>query len=112
MKNCYRGAATAIFLLTMLPATPALAQRDNLAIDPKNVTTLQYGGIIREIWPSLGNRSSDKPREWQFRYEPLFVPQVDGAGTLVVHTRAQPNARVLLQIPILLDDPKARRAAF
>jgi hypothetical protein len=98
-------------VLSLLVYSPVLAQRDSLVINPNNVTTVQYGASIREVWAALGN-AGRSTNEWQFRYGPLFIPEVDKSGKLVHTQRTHPDGRITIQIPIILDNPKARTAAF
>src|SRR5579863_4058037 len=61
----------------------ASAQGDDFAIAPGNVSTFRYGDYTFLVYASLRNdTSSTAPRTWQFRYDPLFMPQTAPDGTL------------------------------
>jgi hypothetical protein len=106
-----RGRVSILSFLLLILATSALAQPADLGIDPKNIASFKYGDNVQEIWAALANGARPS-NQWQFRYEPLFVPEVNNDGTIIYSTFTQSNGHILLQVPIVLDNDKARSLAF
>jgi hypothetical protein len=109
MSNVVCGAVAA--LLIGLAPELAIAQLEEISFAPTNVTSFQYGGKVQRIWASLKNTPT-AVKEWQFRYDPLFLPEADQNGQLVYQIIELPNRSFRIQIPIELDNGKARAAAF
>jgi hypothetical protein len=84
---------------------------EDLSISSTAVSNFEYNGSTRRIFPSLRN-NSDLPSQWQFRYDPLYLPEVDKDGTIQVIKTLLPDNSVRIQVPILIDDKKARDLAF
>jgi hypothetical protein len=105
-------ASSTIAIVTFFGAAfPCASQQDDLVISSNAVGSFRYGESVQRIWPSLGNKSTD-PTVWQFRYDPLFLPEVDTSGALVFTETGLPDKAVKIQVPIDLDNGKAQKLAF
>jgi hypothetical protein len=103
-------AATAVSLQFVVPLA-AMAQEEDLVFSSNIVSSFKYGENLQRIWSSLRNKTSSV-NEWQFRYDPLFIPEVNEEGKLVVSEIDLPNNSFKLLVPIDLDSNKARDLAF
>jgi hypothetical protein len=108
-----RNAAFYLFTVFggLILSSAASAQLDDFGIQPRNVTSFKYGDDVQEIWGALSNTNTS-PLQWQFRYAPLFVPEVDVSGKINTNLVTLPNSHVIVQVPIVLDNDKARALAL
>lgn len=84
---------------------------EDFSFSSTNVTSFSYGDKIQRVWASLRNNPST-PAQWQFGYDPLFLPETDAQGSLVIKETELPDHSVRLQFAIDLDDAKARKLAY
>ena len=93
------------------PRTVGESKKHPLAISsslPKVWRIFEYGGGTLRIWGSIYNRDGS-PRLWQFRYDPIFKPDVKADGALNVTSRKVLGGKWKVSVPILVDLPVARR---
>lgn len=84
---------------------------DEFVVAPESIGAFRYGDHDHRIWESLRNSKTESARLWQFRYDPLFFPEVRADGSLKFTTaRLQRGMRV--QLKIFLDSNGARDTAF
>jgi hypothetical protein len=73
------------------------------------IGAFDYGSQALSIWASLNNR--DEARVWQFRYEPLFAPEVNKDSQLDIETKAF-GSKWRTSLTINLDSQAARAQAY
>jgi hypothetical protein len=78
---------------------------------PTNVASFQYRRNGYRIWQSIYNRP-DNARLWQFRYDPLFKPDVTRDGALNISKNKVLGGKVKITLPILFDSTVAQRLAY
>ena len=98
------------FTLVSAVSCPVFGQED-LAFSSNTVAVFDYNGQPKRLFASLRN-NPDNVAQWQFRYDPLYLPQADKDKKLVVNEFEQPDHTIRLQIPISLDNKKARQLAY
>lgn len=79
-------------------------------ISSTEIASFIYGTKPLRIWESVRNK--DKPRLWQFRYDPLFIPEVKENSQLAVESK--PFGGVghwRTSLTIFLDAAEARKLA-
>ena len=79
---------------------------------PENIAAFKYGETLYRIYAGLRNDTVGRhPRQWQFRYEPLFLPQVDQFGKLAI-TITDMGRQWQVQLPISLYTAETDRLAY
>ena len=82
----------------------------DFVIAPENKAQFQLGPYTKRIWESTRNHPGH-PSSWQFRYDPIFVPEVSESGELnLIKRKIVSGWRVFLTI--YLDDTKAQDLAY
>lgn len=90
-----------------------MAQSDDLLITTGGVKRqFFYGGAPKRVWESIRNFDiPDKPQLWQFRYDPLFVPETDSDGKLAIRN-VKFGIKRRLTLNLFLDNNKAQDLAY
>jgi hypothetical protein len=87
------------------------ASHGEFVIAPTNIGNFQYGRNTYRIWASIYN-NPDSPRLWQFRYDPLWKPEVRTDGSFNITQDDLFGGKVKITVPILFDSTIAKRLAF
>src|SRR5438874_2113467 len=99
-------AFTACFLF----GQPGFAQEESLPVIGSVTARMPYGGRIYNIYPMASNVKVP-PEQWQFRYLPLFIPEVDKGGALVIENQRNGD-EWRVSVRFWLDNSPARAAGF
>ena len=102
--------AAAIVTVYALFGQPCFAQEESLPVVGSVTARMPYGERIYNVYPMASNVKVS-PEQWQFRYLPLFLPEVDKTGALVIDS--QPNGDGwVVSVRFWLDNSPARAAGF
>ncbi|MCA9042491.1 MAG: hypothetical protein KDA65_19205, partial [Planctomycetaceae bacterium] len=83
---------------------------ESLPIVGSVIAKMKYGDRLNNIYPMSSNVKLPA-EQWQFRYLPLLVPEVDGVGGLNISVQTIDNSSVV-SLAIWLDNDRARASAF
>jgi GTP-binding protein EngB required for normal cell division len=75
------------------------------------IATFDFYGRNKRIW-ALTNNRPESPQTWQFRYEPLFSPEISTNNQLSVKSEQWIGSSWKTTLTILLDDKDAREFAY
>jgi len=80
-------------------------------ISSSEIGSFPFGDKALRIWASTRNASD--ARQWQFRYDPLFAPEITAASKLALATRSlNSGAEWRTSLTIYVDTPDARAHAL
>ncbi len=74
------------------------------------IASFDFNNQTKRIWEATNNRP-DSPQTWQFRYDPLFVPEISN-NQLLVKSEQWNEGSWRTSLTILLDNSKARELAY
>ncbi len=96
-------------LAALLISSASWGQTGDFVLTPTNVAAFEYGDHTHRIWASLRN-PTDQPTVWQFRFEPLFMPEINAEGEITI--KVLPLGQLWrVQLPIILDNSRSRALA-
>lgn len=86
---------------------------EDLHIEIQAVAQFDYEGQTISVWESMTNRldNKDNPSKWQFRYDPLFIPEMDSNGKPSLKIVKMPKG-FRIKMPVYLTTEKAKAEAF
>jgi hypothetical protein len=88
----------------------SFAQEESLIVEGSVTARFQYGDRLVNVHPMASNLKVP-PELWQFRYLPLFLPEVDKEGKLVLD-KQQADGGWGVSVRFWFDNTAARAAAF
>lgn len=94
------------------PEQPTLLE--DLPIQPQAIAQFDYEGGTYPIWESIVNKAAkaENPAQWQFRYDPLFLPEMSSSGKPNIQIVDAPQGLFRVVMPIHLTTDKAKAQAF
>lgn len=81
-------------------------------VSPSEIASFTYGKRQCRIWASASNGPTVPQSQWQFRYDPLFVPVTNENNEIALQTTNLSDSHWRTSFQISLDDEKARELAF
>ncbi len=82
----------------------------DLAFSATEIGAFEVNQQIKRIWKATNNRF-DSPQTWQFRYDPLFTPEVEN-NQLLVRSMQVNESCWRTSLTMLLDSQEARNLAY
>ncbi|HEV3301862.1 MAG TPA: hypothetical protein VG055_19565 [Planctomycetaceae bacterium] len=110
MKQTFAGLTVAVISFFLAFSNSALAQ-DLGAIVENTVANFTIGGTTFNVFPMLKN-STNPTEQWQFRYEPLFLPPVDANGQLLVARAPNGTTNWNVSFSFAFGTPDANNRAY
>ncbi|MCJ8164596.1 hypothetical protein MKJ04_07030 [Pontibacter sp. E15-1] len=84
----------------------------DIVVTSSELGAFEYGNKMYKFWELLNNVKKN-PREWQFRYNPLFIPEVKEDYQIAIESKPiGKNGTWRTAFTIYLDTPDARRTAY
>ncbi|MBE9224870.1 GTPase domain-containing protein [Phormidium sp. LEGE 05292] len=74
------------------------------------IASFDFNQQTKRIWEATNNKP-DSPQNWQFRYDPLFIPEISNNQLLVKSEQWQGHSW-RTSLTILLDNEEARKLAY
>jgi hypothetical protein len=93
-----------------MPPQDTNGDLSEFVISSTEIASFVYGTKPLRIWESIRNKSN--ARLWQFRYDPLFVPEVRENSQLAVESKPFGGGRWRTSLTVFLDAAEARQAAY
>jgi hypothetical protein len=99
-----------VFAFSIYSSHHLLAQE--FVIAPKNILQFMYGDDFRRIWASIDNKEKE-PSFWQFRYDPIFIPEVNANGDLNIRKEKLPaDSGWHVSLPIYFGTSQSNKLAY
>ncbi|GAX43618.1 small GTP-binding protein [Tolypothrix sp. NIES-4075] len=93
-----------------MTATDTAMNFSDFVFSATEIAAFDFNRQTKRIWAATNNRP-DSPQTWQFRYDPLFIPEISTNNELLVKTE-QWNGVWRTSLTILLDNSEARKVAY
>ena len=93
-----------------MTATDSAMNFSDFVFSATEIAAFDFNRQTKRIWAATNNRP-DSPQTWQFRYDPLFIPEISSNNELLVKTEEW-NGIWRTSLTILLDNSEARKVAY
>jgi len=107
-------ARLALFFVIPFLLIQSASAQEEFVVNAREVTKFQFEGNSLGVWASTRNDVvlKERPNQWQFRYQPVFLPERKSDGTLNINKGILTGTKWQVQLPIVLYNEQIQREAY